>query len=91
MGAERAKEGGKEGVSREGTREARQALIAAATTEAGPASPSAPGLVRQDSVALVEQIKKQAKQVRRPDPTPEPHFTCYDPADCGFTYYGFTY
>ena len=81
MGAERAKEGmGREGMSRDGTRDARQAVLAAAAAEAGAASPSVPGLARQDSVALVEQIKKQAKQARRPDPTPEPHSTCCDPA-----------
>ena len=65
MGAE------KDGGTREGTREGRQALLdklgaggpAAASSSA--TSPTVPGLARQDSVALVEQIKKQAKQARR--------------------------
>ena len=60
MGSEHAKEG----TPYQGTREGRQAVLAAAAAAADPASPTEPKLAKQSSIALVEQIKKQAKQAR---------------------------
>ena len=61
----------KEGKEGRESREGRQAMldklagVPAASSSSSLGSLSAPGLHRQDSVALVEQIKKQAKQVRK--------------------------